>query len=105
MPCCVPPCCQDKLGELEKKQLTNLLHSSFCLLVNLSLLSQIPHLKNSALGDSCNTEIDCADKSDENTCDYLKYGRNYAKQLIPRDASGTPVTVYLNVSILAFPGM
>ena len=55
--------------------------------------------------DRCNTEIDCADKSDENTCDYLKYGRNYAKQLIPRDASGTPVTVYLNVSILAFPGM
>ena len=58
-----------------------------------------------ALGDRCNTEIDCADKSDENTCDYLKYGRNYAKELIPRDRNGTPVDVFVNVSILAFPGI
>ena len=69
-----------------------------------SLTSTLNTCHNSALGDRCNTEIDCADKSDENTCDYLKYGRNYAKELIPRDASGAPVTVYLNVSILAFPG-
>ncbi len=55
------------------------------------------------LSDKCNTEIDCADKSDEYNCDYLRFGDNYAKELIPRDTSGKPVIVYMNASVLAFP--
>ena len=53
--------------------------------------------------DKCNTEIDCVDKSDEYYCDYLRFGENYAKELVPRDESGSPLIVYMNVSVLAFP--
>ena len=53
--------------------------------------------------DKCNTELDCIDKSDETYCDYLKYGDDYAESLVPRDKSGDPTFVYMNVSILAFP--
>ena len=38
--------------------------------------------------DKCNTELDCQDKSDEYNCDYLRFGNNYAKELIPRERSG-----------------
>ena len=31
------------------------------------------------------------------------FGSNYAKALIPKDRTGNPLTVYMNVSILAFP--
>lgn len=55
------------------------------------------------LSDKCNTEINCADKSDEYNCDYLRFGANYAKELIPRDEKGEALTVYINVSVLAFP--
>ena len=57
----------------------------------------------SFLSDKCNTEIDCEDKSDEYNCDYLRFGANYAKELIPRDEAGEIFTVYLNVSVLAIP--
>jgi hypothetical protein len=53
--------------------------------------------------NKCNTEIDCADKSDETNCDYLRFGKSYAKELIPRDASGKTAIVYINVSVLAIP--
>ena len=36
-PCCLVPCCQDKLGELTKNSLQNILCSSFGLLVVLYL--------------------------------------------------------------------
>jgi hypothetical protein len=52
--------------------------------------------------DRCNTELDCEDETDENTCDYLSFGVNYAKELIPRGTSGSPLKVYMNISILAF---
>lgn len=55
------------------------------------------------LSQRCDTEIDCPDKSDEYNCNYLVFGPNYAKELIPRDREGNPVVVYLNVSILAIP--
>ena len=51
----------------------------------------------------CDTEIDCVDQSDEYYCDYLRFGENYAKELIPRDETGNPLIVYMNVSVLAFP--
>ena len=57
------------------------------------------------LSNKCNTEIDCADKSDEINCDYLRFGLNYAKDLIPRDESGEIFIVYMNVSILAIPSI
>ena len=53
--------------------------------------------------DKCNTEIDCVDKSDEYYCGYLRFGENYAKELVPRDETGSPLIVYMNVSVLAFP--
>ena len=31
----------------------------------------------------CDTSFDCPDQSDELDCDYLKLGRNYAKELAP----------------------
>ena len=55
--------------------------------------------------DRCNTEIDCHDKSDEYDCSYLKFGSNYASELIPRDEDGDPLVVKMNVSILAFPAI
>ena len=42
-------------------------------------------------------------RSDEINCDYLKFGGNYAKELIPRDAGGATTIVYINISVLAFP--
>ncbi len=51
----------------------------------------------------CDTDFDCFDKSDEYYCDYLRFGENYAPELIPRDESGGSLTVYMNVSVLAFP--
>ena len=56
-----------------------------------------------SFSDKCNTEIDCADKSDEHNCDYLRFGSNYAKELIPRDEKGDPVVVKMNISVIAFP--
>ena len=53
--------------------------------------------------DKCNTEIDCIDQSDEFYCDYLRFGENYASELVPRDESGNTLIVYMNVSVLAFP--
>ena len=53
--------------------------------------------------DKCDTDFDCNDKSDEYYCDYLRFGENYAKELIPRDESGKALIVYMNVSVLAFP--
>ncbi len=55
--------------------------------------------------DRCNTEIDCSDKSDEYNCNYLNFGANYAKELIPRDEKGDAVVIYMNVSVLAFPSI
>lgn len=57
----------------------------------------------SHFSDKCNTEIDCVDKSDEYYCEYLRFGENYAKELVPRDETGSPLIVYMNVSVLAFP--
>ena len=48
--------------------------------------------------DRCNTELDCADETDEQYCDYLSFGSNYAKESVPRDEFGTPLIVYMNVS-------
>ena len=45
------------------------------------------------------------DKSDEYNCDYLRFGPNYAKELIPRDEAGEIFLVYLNVSVLAIPSI
>ena len=53
--------------------------------------------------DKCDTDFDCADKSDEYYCDYLRFGENYAKELIPRDETGGALIIYMNVSVLAFP--
>jgi hypothetical protein len=57
----------------------------------------------SLIRDRCNTELNCMDQTDENNCNYLSFGVNYAKQLIPRDQQGTPLQVFMDVSILAFP--
>ena len=42
-------------------------------------------------------------RSDEINCAYLKFDRNYAKELIPRDAGGDTTIVHINISVLAFP--
>ena len=56
--------------------------------------------------DRCNNEYDCDDKSDEQNCKYLKFGEeSYVKELIPRDVSGNPAKVYINISVLAFPNI
>jgi len=50
-------------------------------------------------------QVNCRDKSDEINCAYLRFGDNYAKELIPRDQEGLTLTVYINVSVLAFPAI
>ena len=53
--------------------------------------------------DKCDTKKDCQDYSDEINCDFVVLDKKYTKDLIPRDHTGNPLTVYLNVSILAIP--
>ena len=33
----------------------------------------------------------------------MRFSENYAKELVPRDETGSPLIVYMNVSVLAFP--
>ena len=51
----------------------------------------------------CNLVDDCPDASDEKDCDVLYFPSDYRSELFPITASGDPVSVTLNVSILAFP--
>ena len=55
--------------------------------------------------DKCNIEVDCNDKTDEQNCKYLRLGSDYAQELVPRDKSGSPTVVYMNISILALPSI
>jgi hypothetical protein len=43
--------------------------------------------------------------SDEDSCNFLSLGKNYAKELLPSDLKGSTLKVYLNVSILAIPNI
>lgn len=67
------------------------------------VLIELLLINNNCFSDKCNTELDCYDKSDEYYCDYLRFSENYAKELVPRDETGSPLIVYMNVSVLAFP--
>ena len=40
------------------------------------------------LSNKCDTSFDCADKSDEQYCDYLTIGDDYGKELVPRAQNG-----------------
>jgi len=51
----------------------------------------------------CNLAIDCPDNSDEVNCDILELGNDYRGELFPRELDNSALTVYVNVSILAFP--
>ena len=51
----------------------------------------------------CNLQDDCPDSSDEKDCDVLFIASDYRSELFPITASGDPLSVSLNVSILAFP--
>ena len=51
----------------------------------------------------CNLVDDCPDSSDEKDCDVLYFPRDYRSELFPITATGDPLSVTLNVSILAFP--
>ena len=55
------------------------------------------------LEERCNIELNCEDQTDENNCDGLKIGSNYAKEKIPVSATADPTIIYINVSLLAFP--
>ena len=57
----------------------------------------------SELHSKCDTDLDCADKSDESHCSYLILGNDYAKELLPVNENREPCFIYMNVSILAFP--
>ena len=59
--------------------------------------------RKSLFSSRCNSITDCADKSDEDDCDYLRFSPNYRNQLVPRNSDGTPHVVYVNVSIFALP--
>ena len=51
----------------------------------------------------CNLMDDCPDASDEKDCDVLFFPKDYRSELFPITSSGDPLSVTLNVSILAFP--
>ena len=51
----------------------------------------------------CNLVDDCPDSSDEKDCDVLYFPRDYRSELFPITGTGDPLSVTLNVSILAFP--
>ena len=51
----------------------------------------------------CNLMDDCPDASDEKDCDVLFFPKDYRSELFPITSTGDPLSVTLNVSILAFP--
>ena len=55
------------------------------------------------LEERCNIELNCEDQSDEKNCVGLKLGSTYAKEKIPVSVTPEPITIYINVSLLAFP--
>ena len=48
-------------------------------------------------------QVDCPDSSDEKDCDVLEVPSDYRSQIFPITASGDPLLVTVNVTILAFP--
>ena len=81
---------------------SNLRHTLPCLTAKELLSNRLFFFHS----DRCNNEYDCDDKSDEQNCKYLKFGEeSYVKELIPRDVSGNPAKVYINISVLAFPNI
>lgn len=56
------------------------------------------------LPERCDTVLTCEDKSDEVNCFYLQFNSAYAKETTPKVDNGkSPLPIYMNVSILAFP--
>jgi len=55
------------------------------------------------INQRCNLVVDCPDKSDEKNCDILRLNEDYRGELFPREIDNSALTVFINVSILAFP--
>lgn len=51
----------------------------------------------------CDLKVDCPDSSDEKDCGVLKVPDDYRSQIFPITATGEPLLVTVNVTILAFP--
>ena len=51
----------------------------------------------------CNLVDECPDASDEKECDVLFLPSDYRSELFPLTSTGDPLSVTLNVSVLAFP--
>jgi len=55
------------------------------------------------INNLCDLTADCPDKTDEKDCEQLVLPEDYRGEKFPIQNSGTPIGLYVNVSILAFP--
>ena len=57
------------------------------------------------LEERCDIKLNCNDQSDEYDCAGVENGNEYKREKTPISVNAEPTTIYINVSILAFPSI